>query len=118
MQFSGTRRAKAILNLNPAIPCIDMQTTIFAKVENPDLDALKDTLACYIETIQGYVPGYKVLVGPILENGRIVVMVKVRGRGDYLPEYAGNLDIINCAAIAMAEEYAKTRLAWEKKLES
>ena len=44
------------------------------------------------------------------ENGRIVTMVKVEGLGDYLPEYAGNLDIINCAAIAMAEEYAKLNL--------
>jgi len=43
----------------------------------------------------------------LYENGRIVVMVKVRGLGDYLPEYAGNLDIINCVAIAVAEEYAK-----------
>ena len=38
---------------------------------------------------------------------RIVVMIRVKGLGDYLPQYAGNLDIINCAAIAMAEEYAK-----------
>jgi acetaldehyde dehydrogenase (acetylating) len=108
-QFSGAKKSKAILNLNPAIPCIDMQTTIFAKVENPDLDALNGVLVSLIRQIQGYVPAYAVLVGPIVENGRIVVMVKVRGRGDYLPEYAGNLDIINCAAIAMAEEYAKTR---------
>jgi acetaldehyde dehydrogenase (acetylating) len=108
-QFSGARKAKAILNLNPAIPCIDMQTTIFAKVEKPDLDALNGVLASLIRQIQLYVPGYALLVGPIVENGRIVVMVKVRGRGDYLPEYAGNLDIINCAAIAMAEEHAKMR---------
>jgi len=106
-QFSGTPSAKAILNLNPAIPCIDMQTTVFAKVANPDLEALVPILDPIIRKIQGYVPGYRVLVGPIVENDRIVVMVKVRGLGDYLPEYAGNLDIINCAAIAMAEEYAK-----------
>jgi acetaldehyde dehydrogenase len=34
------------------------------------------------------------------------VTIKVKGLGDYLPAYAGNLDIINCGAIAMAEEYA------------
>jgi acetaldehyde dehydrogenase len=49
------------------------------------------------------------LVPPIYENNRIVVMVKAQGLGDYLPKYAGNLDIINCAAIAVAEEYAKTK---------
>ena len=59
-----------------------------------------------VEKISKYVPGYEVILGPIVENGRIVVMVRVRGLGDYLPAYAGNLDIINCAAIAMAEEYA------------
>jgi len=105
--FSGAKNTKAILNLNPAIPCIDMQTTIFAKVSNPDIPALNKVLGPIIEKIDKYVPGYRILVGPIVENDRIVVMVKVRGLGDYLPEYAGNLDIINCAAIAMAEEYAK-----------
>ncbi|MDP2751852.1 MAG: acetaldehyde dehydrogenase (acetylating), partial [Rhodocyclaceae bacterium] len=105
--FSGAKHTKAILILNPAVPCIDMQTTIFASVQNPNIEALKAVLDPIIAKIRAYVPGYRVLVGPILENGRIVVMVKVRGRGDYLPEYAGNLDIINCAAIAMAEEFAK-----------
>jgi len=46
-------------------------------------------------------------VEPTLENNRILMMIRVQGLGDYLPSYAGNLDIINCAAIAMAEEYAK-----------
>lgn len=105
--FSGAKHTKAILILNPAVPCIDMQTTIFARVKNPDIHALKALLDPIIQKINTYVPGYRILVGPILENDRIVVMVKVRGRGDYLPEYAGNLDIINCAAIAMAEEFAK-----------
>ncbi len=105
--FSGTQKAKAILNLNPAVPCIDMQTTVFAKVEKPDIVALEEILLPLIKKVQSYVPGYKILVGPMVENDRIVVMIKVRGLGDYLPEYAGNLDIINCAAIAMAEEYAK-----------
>lgn len=106
-QFSGARRTKAILNLNPAQPCINMQTTVFAKVAAPDLDALKPVLADIVAQIQRYVPGYEIIVGPTVENGRIVVMARVRGLGDYLPAYAGNLDIINCAAIAMAEEYAK-----------
>ena len=61
--------------------------------------------------IQAYVPGYRVLVGPIMENGRIVTMVKVSGLGDYLPSYAGNLDIINCAAIATAEKFAAQKRA-------
>lgn len=105
--FSGATRTKAILNLNPAEPCVDMQATIFAKVKNPDIATLSETLKGLVEKIREYVPGYEIVLGPIVENERIVVMVRVRGLGDYLPAYAGNLDIINCAAIAMAEEYAK-----------
>ncbi|MFA6086648.1 acetaldehyde dehydrogenase (acetylating) [Mucilaginibacter sp.] len=105
--FSGAKKAKAILNLNPANPCIDMQTTIFAKVSNPNIEALTLAVENMIKSINTYVPGYQLLVAPIYENGRIVVMVKAQGLGDYLPKYAGNLDIINCAAIAVAEEYAK-----------
>ncbi|MDO9280844.1 MAG: acetaldehyde dehydrogenase (acetylating) [Methylotenera sp.] len=104
--FSGAIRTKAILNLNPADPCVDMQATIFAKVKNPDIEKLVEMLTGLVEKIRKYVPGYQITLGPIVDNDRIVVMVRVRGLGDYLPAYAGNLDIINCAAIAMAEEYA------------
>ncbi len=107
--FSGVEKTKAILNLNPAQPCIDMQTTIFAKVKDANMDALKKELDVMVAQIKAYVPGYHILVNPIYENGRIVVMVKALGLGDYLPKYAGNLDIINCAAIAVAEEYSKQK---------
>lgn len=106
-EFSGATRTKAILNLNPAEPCVDMQVTIFAKIKNPDIAKLSGMLGGLVERIREYVPGYEIILGPIVENDRIVVMVRVRGLGDYLPAYAGNLDIINCAAIAMAEEYAR-----------
>lgn len=104
--FSGAAKTKTILNLNPAEPCVDMQATIFAKVKNPNISKLTELLKKLVENLREYVPGYEVILGPILDNGRIVVMVRVRGLGDYLPSYAGNLDIINCAAVAMAEKYA------------
>lgn len=107
MMFSGAKKAKAILNLNPAQPCINMQTTIFAKVKDVNIEALDKLVKNMVEKIKSYVPGYELLVAPIYENNRIVVMVKAEGLGDYLPKYAGNLDIINCAAIAVAEQYAK-----------
>lgn len=109
-QFSGAQKSKAIIILNPAEPCIDMQTTIFAQVKNPDISKLSEVLDEVLSKVIQYVPGYKVILGPILENNRIVIMVKVVGLGDYLPAYAGNLDIINCAAIAMAEQYAIANL--------
>lgn len=108
--FSGSPRSKAILNLNPAVPCMDMQTTIFAVVPNPDMARLHRAVDYMVRKIQGYVPGYQLIVPPVIENGRIAMMVRVRGLGDFLPTYAGNLDIINCAALAMAEQYAKRLL--------
>ena len=61
-----------------------------------------------VEKIKHYVPGYKRILPPIIQDNKIVTTVKVVGAGDKLPQYAGNLDIINCAAIAMAELVAKS----------
>ncbi|EKD55052.1 MAG: hypothetical protein ACD_60C00028G0049 [uncultured bacterium] len=108
--FSNVSTAKAILNLNPAQPCINMQTTIFAKVERPDIESLRYAVRAISKKVQKYVPGYEIIVNSIIENDRIAVMVRVKGLGDYLPQYAGNLDIINCAAMTVAEEYAKKQI--------
>jgi acetaldehyde dehydrogenase len=108
-EMTGCKKVKAVLNLNPATPCIDMQTTVFASVKECDAKKLEAPIRLMEAQIQKYVPGYRVVVPPVFENGRIMVMVRVQGLGDYLPKYAGNLDIINCAAISMAEEYAKNR---------
>jgi acetaldehyde dehydrogenase len=107
--FSRGTPTKAILNLNPAQPCVHMQTTVLAKIKNPDLEKTRAAVAAIVHKIQEYVPGYQLIVPPLMENNRMVVMVRVEGRGDYLPKYAGNLDIINCAAIAIAEAHAQRR---------
>ena len=106
-KFSGCTNVKAILTISPAQPPIDMQTTIFAKIKKPDITKLREEASGMVRKIQTYVPGYQLVIPPVLESERVVMMVKVQGLGDYLPKYAGNMDIINCAAIAMAEEYAK-----------
>lgn len=108
-EFSGCKKTKAILILNPAQPPIDMQTTVFARVDDPDIVLLGEKVEMMVKKIQAYVPGYKLLIPPLIEADRIVIMVKIQGLGDYLPKYAGNMDIINCAAIAMAEHYARQR---------
>lgn len=106
--YSNCKKTKAILNLNPAEPCIDMQTTVYAKIQKPDLVVLKNNINDMIKKIQKYVPSYNLVIPPTYENDRIIMSVKVKGLGDYLPSYAGNLDIINCAAISVAEEFAKS----------
>ena len=110
MYFSGVKKAKAIVNLNPADPPILMHNTIYAKIKNPKIDLITKAIKIMVKKIQQYVPGYKLVLEPVFDNGKLTTMVEVVGRGDYLPIYAGNLDIINCAAIAVAEEYAKRKL--------
>ncbi len=105
--LTGAKRAKAILILNPANPAIDMQTTIYAKIFKPDLPAIQASVAAMVEKLKQYVPGYQLIVPPTAEGDKVIITVKVVGAGDYLPQYAGNLDIINCAAIAMAERIAQ-----------
>lgn len=105
--FTGCARTKAILNLNPAQPCVHMQTTVLAKIDRPDIAATRRLVADMVATIRGYVPGYQLIVQPTLEGERLVCMVRVSGLGDHLPRYAGNLDIINCAAIAYAEALSR-----------
>lgn len=102
--FCKVPNTKAILIVNPAEPSIDMQTSISIKTEELDLKRINEIVKNTVKKIQLYVPGYSLIVPPTYENGRIFVMVKVKGLGDFLPTYAGNLDIINCAAIATAEE--------------
>lgn len=107
--FSKAKRTKAILILNPAEPCINMQNTVCAIVKKPNIDELKIQISRMINLLKSYVPGYEVAVEPTIEDNRIIIMIRVKGLGDFLPSYAGNLDIINCAAVAMAEKYAAER---------
>jgi len=108
--FTGCPRAKAILNLNPAQPCVHMQTTVMAKIAAPDLPLTRARMTAMVNAIRRYIPGYSLVLEPMVEHGRMVAMVRVDGLGDYLPRYAGNLDIINCAAIAFAEAVARRQL--------
>lgn len=107
--FSGAKSSKAILILNPATPPIDMVTTIYARIPNPDADRITESINDMVETIRHYVPGYQLIVPPIVKDNTVTITVKVLGAGDHLPQYAGNLDIINCAAIKVLELVAQSR---------
>lgn len=105
-KFTNAKLTKAILILNPANPPIDMQTTIYAKIINPDLRAIQGSIESMVNRLKSYVPGYQLIVSPTVEGNKVITTIKVLGNGDYLPPYAGNLDIINCAAVAVAEQMA------------
>jgi acetaldehyde dehydrogenase len=95
---------KAILVLNPSEPPVMMRTTVTVKAKNINLEEAKKNLFAIESKVQRYVPGYSVVVEPHLINANTVVATaKVTGAGHFLPEYAGNLDIINAAALETAK---------------
>ncbi|MDW7674490.1 MAG: acetaldehyde dehydrogenase (acetylating) [Bacillota bacterium] len=107
------KEGKAIIILNPAEPPIMMTNTIYVEVENPDEKAIVDSVTQMVQQIQSYVPGYHLRVPPIVEANKVTVIVQVRGAGDYLPAYSGNLDIITAAATAVGDRIAARILGRE-----
>lgn len=104
--FSGCPNVKSILILNPATPEINMKTSIYVEAEGFELSDLGERLLLLESAIQKSIPGYRIIVGPIVDAGILIVSVQVIGSADFLPSYAGNLDIINCAAVQIAEALA------------
>ena len=105
--LSGAQETKAILILNPATPPITMQNTIYINfLNNAEVDesSLNQTITSTVRRIQRYVPGLRLAMKPTFSGSEFVISVLVRGHGDYLPPYSGNLDIINSAAIEAALE--------------
>ncbi len=109
-EVAGADSSKAIIILNPAEPPLMMTNTIYSIVKNPDEKAITESINAIVKDVQRYVPGYSLRVPPIFDGNKVTVIVQVRGAGDFLPEYSGNLDIINSAAIASAEVVAKRML--------
>jgi acetaldehyde dehydrogenase (acetylating) len=108
----GAKKGKAIIILNPAEPAIIMRDTIHALVEEAGHeDAIRQSIYDMVAEVQMYVPGYKLKAEPIFEDKRVSVFVEVEGAADYLPAYAGNLDIMTAAAVKVGEEMARHILA-------
>ena len=104
-KFTKCDNCKVILNLNPAEPCVDMQTTMFLKFQNINFELLIEDIYKKIKELKQYIPYYELVIPPIInDDGILVLSIKVKVSGDYLPEYAGNLDIINCAAIEVTKK--------------
>lgn len=114
MDVGGADNAKVIIVLNPAEPPIYMRNTIYTRVENTDIDAIKKSVDKMVEKIKEYVPGYRYLLEPIIQGDVVTTMVEVEGLGDYLPVYSGNLDIITAAAVHTAEKYAQKIIGGKK----
>ena len=105
--LGGVGRGKAIVILNPADPPPFMHNTVYALATGAiDLDRVRAEVAAVGEFVQSYVPGYR-FRGPTVAGDKLTVFTEVEGAGDFLPPYAGNLDIMNAAAIAVARAIAE-----------
>ncbi|MGW5074671.1 acetaldehyde dehydrogenase (acetylating) [Rhodococcus sp. NPDC004095] len=118
--IGGARRGKAIIILNPAEPPMIMRDTIFCAIpEEADRDAIADSIHRMVADIAQYVPGYRLLNDPqfdepsVMSGGhaKVTTFVEVEGAGDFLPPYAGNLDIMTAAATRVGEEIARKLLS-------
>lgn len=115
--IGGAERGKAIIILNPADPPMIMRDTIFCAVPpDSDTDAIVQSVVAMEKAVQEYVPGYRLLQEPQLDGPtdatlgqvKVSVFVEVEGAGDYLPPYAGNLDIMTAAAARVGENIARS----------
>ena len=113
--LGGSQRGKAIIILNPADPPIIMRDTVFCAVpRDSDETPIRDSINDMVREVGAYVPGFRLTSDPqfdeVPEMGakRVAVFLEVEGAGDYLPTYAGNLDIMTAAATRIGEEVART----------
>jgi acetaldehyde/propanal dehydrogenase len=114
----GAKRGKAIIIINPADPPLIMRDTIHCLTEtDPDREAITKSIHAMVSEVQRYVPGYVVKNGPVFEGRRVTTFMEVQGLGDYLPKYAGNLDIMTAAALRTAEMLAQEIQAGRLTLE-
>jgi len=103
-RVGGAKRGKAIIIINPAEPPLIMRDTIHCLTETaPDQPAITRSVEQMVAEVQRYVPGYQLKSAPVFDGNRVTIFVEVAGLGDYLPTYAGNLDIMTAAALRTAE---------------
>jgi len=114
-KVGGAKQGKAIIILNPAEPPIIMRDTVYTLVEEGKMDeeAIRQSISEMEKVVQSYVPGYRVRTEPIFDGNKVTIFLEVEGAGDYLPVYAGNLDIMTSAGVKIAEAFAKKLLSKE-----
>ncbi len=111
-QVGGAALGKAIIVINPAEPPLIMRDTIHCLTEDePDVAAITASVEAMVAEVRQYVPGYTLKNGPVFDGKRVSVFMEVEGLGDYLPRYAGNLDIMTAAAARTGELFAQQMLA-------
>ena len=116
-KVGGAKKGKAIIVVNPAEPPLMMRDTVHClTVDAPKVDEINASVQAMLAEVQRYVPGYRLVNGPVFDGNRVSIFLEVEGLGDYLPKYAGNLDIMTAAAARTAEMFAEEILAGNIKL--
>lgn len=111
-KVGGAGSGKAIVVINPAEPPLMMRDTIYCETaDTPDQEAITRSVHAMIEQVQKYVPGYRLKNGPTFDGNKVAIFLEVEGLGDFLPKYAGNLDIMTASATRTAEMFATEMLA-------
>ncbi|NDY90361.1 acetaldehyde dehydrogenase (acetylating) [Ideonella livida] len=111
-KVGGAKKGKAIIIINPAEPPLMMRDTVHCLVEGEvNREGITESVHAMIREVQKYVPGYRLVNGPVFDGQRVSIFLEVEGLGDYLPKYAGNLDIMTAAAARTAEMFAQEILA-------
>ncbi|CAM5185135.1 Acetaldehyde dehydrogenase OS=Castellaniella defragrans (strain DSM / CCUG 39792 / 65Phen) OX=1437824 GN=BN940_14426 PE=3 SV=1 [Castellaniella denitrificans] len=107
-RVGGAKKGKAIIILNPAEPPLIMRDTVHCLTESdPDEAAITESVQRMLAEVQRYVPGYRLVNGPVFDGRRVSIYLEVEGLGDYLPKYSGNLDIMTASATRTAEMFAE-----------
>ena len=117
-KVGGAKKGKAIIIINPAEPPLIMRDTVHCLTETaPDQEKITESIHAMIKEVQKYVPGYRLVNGPVFDGNRVSVFMEVQGLGDFLPTYAGNLDIMTAAGARTAEMFAEEMIKGTLKLE-
>jgi len=117
-KVGGARKGKAIIIINPAEPPLIMRDTVHCLTETvPDQARITESIHAMIKEVQKYVPGYRLVNGPVFDGNRVSIYLEVQGLGDFLPTYAGNLDIMTAAGARTAEMFAEEMIKGTLKLE-
>ncbi|MCB5163033.1 acetaldehyde dehydrogenase (acetylating) [Marinomonas algarum] len=107
-KIGGAKKGKAIIVINPAEPPLIMRDTVHCLTQDtPDQVAITESVHNMVAQVQQYVPGYRLVNGPVFDGNRVSMFMEVEGLGDFLPKYAGNLDIMTAAALRTAEMFAE-----------
>jgi acetaldehyde dehydrogenase len=118
-RVGGADRGKAIIILNPVEPPMIMRDTVFCAISpEADQDAITESVLAMVAAVARYVPGYRLRADPQFDPpgparpdwARVAMFLEVKGNGDYLPDWAGNLDIMTAAATQVGELLAAQTL--------